>query len=59
MFGQCLIPLFLHPARVYDIHHIVNGDRSFSDVGGDDDFGHTLRWAGKDRLLLLIGQGRV
>ena len=53
------LPLLLHLAGVDDIHHVVNGNRGLSDVGGDDDLCDTLWRPAENGLLLLIGQGGV
>lgn len=53
------LPLFLHLARVDDVHHVVDGHGGLSNVGGDDDLGDAFGGAVENRLLLLIGQGRM
>lgn len=53
------VPFLFHFSGINHIDHIINGDRCFCNVGGDDDFDNSCRRPEEHRLLFFTGQRRM
>lgn len=50
---------YLELATVHHVHHILNGQTGFSDVGGDHNFAYAGGWALKRLALIPRGHRGV